>query len=187
MRPSFPFSTDSNALYRATTPTLIDFFAKEKEREEQQEITDANFQQNPLAPLSPRRTTHSTVATRNEDVGPSHAPHVTLSMLRQYILQTGYPGSNYLKNTTIHSRLDAANLSAGTLLDALQIVQNPHDPLLANMGINETERNTIIHKLVGIVNQAAGFRPAIKTAVLNAHNDSAQLIANLLENVRNPG
>ena len=185
MRPSRPSSTDSNALYRATTPTLIDFFAKE--REEQQEIADANLQQNPLAPLSPRRTTDSIVATATEDVGPSHIPYVNLGRLRQYIQQSGYPGSTYLKNTTVHSRLDSVNLSTGALFNALQIVQNAHHPSLANLGISEIERNTLIHKLVGIVNQAAGFRPAIKTAALNAHNDPQQLIANLLECVRNPG
>ena len=179
MYPSRPSSSDPNAPYRATTPTLIDFFAKE--REEHQERADANHQQNPLSALGPRRTTHGTAPSATANVGPSAAPNVTASTIGQYLSERGYAVNILLRNETIEARLSSARLSAEALLAALHIAHDAHHPLLARLGVSDKNRALLLYWLAGIANNKQGFLQPIRTAALNANNNPDQLINNILQ------
>ena len=185
MYPSRPSSTNSNPSYRATTPTLIDFFANE--REEQRVRADAHPQPTPLAELGPRRTTPDTVARVMENVGPAVAPRVTIVTIERYLLERGFLASSFLKDETIMRRLNAANISAETLLTAFKAAFDADHRLLATLGVHPHERYQLITRLGGIVTSNGGFKTGIKTAIQDSNNDPEQLIANVLHYMRDLG
>lgn len=178
MRPSRPSTSNPNASYRATTPTLIDFLAIE--REEQQVRANAHLSQNPLSELGPRRTTHDAVSSAMANAGPSAAPHVTIITIQRYLLERGHLASKFLEDSTIQACLDSANISAESLLVALNIAHDACHPLLVSLGVCDHERADLIFKLAGIVNNKSGFRNSMKTAAQNANNNPEQLIENIL-------
>ena len=180
MRPSS--SSDPNATHRATTPVFIDFFAKEAAEEQERTTTIAH--QGPFAELSPRDTSPSYRPNSTADAGPSATPHVTIITIQRYLIEKGYKTQNFLKYETIQRRLNGANLSAETLLAALQTVHNPQHSLLARLSMRHHEQTELRYMLAGITFSCAGFRPAIKEVVQNANNNPDQLITNLLQYVR---
>ena len=181
MYPSRPSFTDPHAPYRATTPTLIDFFAKESA--EQQEIADANTQQNPIARLAPTETPKTTLSSAIAHVGSSAAPPVTIITIQRYLLEKGYVANSFLLDETIQYRFNAANISAQTLLSALQIAYEADHPSLARFGLSDNERSIVIKRLAGMTQHGSKFRQTLKAAQ-NSNNNPEQLIANLLELIR---
>ena len=181
MYPSRPSFTDPNASYRATTPTLIDFFAKEGP--EQPEIADANTQQNPFAPIAPMETRQTSLPAAIAHVGSSAAPPATIITIQRYLLEKGYAASSFLTDETIQYRFNAANISAQTLLSALQIAYDAHHPFIARFGMSDKERFILIKRLVGITQHDSRFRQTLKAAQ-KSNNNPEQLIANLLELIR---
>ena len=175
MRPSS--SSNPNAPHRATTPVFIDFFAKEAA--EQQERIATVGQQSSFAELSPR---HHPDAIAN--VGPSADSPVTVSSLRDFLRSKGHPAGQYIYDETIQSRLNAVNLSAETLLAALEIIHTPDHALLITLGVSGTERLRVTNKLKGLVNRSSGFTPEIIGAAQRSNNNPNQLINNFLQLVR---
>ena len=180
MRPSS--SSDPNAAHRATTPEFIDFFAKEAA--EQQERTYTIAQQGPFAELNPRGRSPRYRPDSTAAAGPSTASHVTIITIQRYLIEKGYQAQNFLKDETIQRRLNTANLSAETLLAALQTAHSPHHSLLTRLSMRHHEQTELRYMLAGITFSCAGFRPAIKEVVQNANNNPDQLITNLLQYVR---
>ena len=115
---------------------------------------------------------------------PSAATNVTVTTLRSFLRAHGHSGGDFMRDITIQDRLDRANISAGTLLAALQLVNTSNHPLLASIGVSLSERPKLMSKLSGIVNQAAGFRQDVETDAQAANNNPDQLIANVLQAIR---
>ena len=182
MDPTRPSTTHHHSLNRATTPTFIDFFAQE--RGEQQELTAAMPQQTPFHALRARSMTPTNRPYLAVALNPLVATHVTVTTLRNYLRSHGHSGGDFMRVITIQDRLDRANLSAATLLAALQIVNAYNHPFLATIGVSLSERTRLVHRLSGIVNQAAGFRQDIQTAAQAANNNPQQLVVNVLESIR---
>ena len=180
MRPSS--SSDSNAPHRATSPVFIDFFAKEAA--EQQERTATVGQQSPFAELNPRGTSGGCRPDGSVDAGPAADLPVTVNTLRCFLHSKGYSAGTHIFDVTILNRLNTANLSAETLLTALEIAHTPDHPLLITLGVKEPERRRMINRLKGIVNHSAGFQTDIESAAQRSHNQADQLIQNFLELVR---
>ena len=182
MQPSRPPFSNPNLPYRPTTPILIDFFAKE--REEQQMRAEANLQSMPVAGFGQSETIHGCEASASS---PASVRPVTLQMLRDAIPDmTVHFSRCRMKDATIQSRLNSVNVSAATLLQALQILNNPHDQRSNSLAMTESERNAVMYRLCGIVTQRAGMREEIRTVVRNAHDNPDQLILHMLAYVRNP-
>ena len=179
MRPS---STDPNASYRATTPTFIDFFARE--REEQQEIADIEPQPDPLAGLSQRSATHHAVSTATSDGNHSAAHDNSIGLIRLFLLQNGYPPDSFLLERTVQARLQSGNLRSETLFAALQIANDANHPLLVRLGVKRRDFKSLKHRLAGIVMSSHGFLSPIRVAAQNANNDPSQLITNILDYIR---
>ena len=110
---------------------------------------------------------------------------VTLATIRQYLRQERRPPGQGLLDTALQRRLDIASLSAATLLAALQIVHDANHPFLTRLGVSHHERGALIYRLSGIADNRSGFRTPIRSAARNANDDPEQLIANVLEYVRN--
>ena len=122
-----------------------------------------------------------------EGAGPSTAAHVTVHTIIQHLLTRGYESSEFLSENIIQDRLNSAQLSAATLLNAIKIMQNHpvNDPILVSLGVrNKTEREEVIYRLIGIVINRSGFRPGMRTAAINCENNSHQLITGILQHVR---
>ena len=184
MRPSSSSSPDPNAPYRVAIASLVDcnFFANDPP--EQLETSHPTSQQDAFEELRPRRTTHSLVPGASADIGTSTAAPITISTIGQYLLEKRLV-NNLLIESTIQNRLNQGNLSAETLLAALKIVDNPSHSLLARLGVIDQERAELIYRLAGITSNSAGFRIAMRTAAQNANNDPNQLVAAVLEHIRN--
>ena len=180
MRPSF--SSNPNAPHRATTPVLIDFFAKEAA--EQQERTATIGRQSPVAELNPRGTSLRHRPDFTTDAGPSADSPVTVSSLRNFLRSKGHPVGQHIYEETIQSRLNAANLSAETLLTALEITHTPDHPLLRTLAVSKSECQKVINRLKRIVNHSSGFTPEIIGAAQGSNNNPDQLIRNCLQLVR---
>ena len=179
MRPS---STDPNASYRATTPTLIDFFSRE--REEQQEIADIEPQPDPLAGLSQRGATHHAVSSATSDGNHAAAHDNSIGVIRLFLFQNGYPPDSFLREETVQARLQSGNLSPQTLFAALQIAHDENHPLLVGLGVKKRDFASLKHRLAGIAMSSHGFLSPIRVAAQNANNDPGQLIANILDHIR---
>ena len=181
MRPS---SSDPNAPYRAAIASLVDcnFFADEEP--EQPETANPTNQQDPFAGLNPRRLTHSTSPISTAEATTSSASPVTVSTIRQYLLEKRTV-NKFLLDATIQDRLNLGNLSAETFLAALKIADDASHPLLIRLGVRDLERDEIIYRLAGITANSAGFRMAIRTAAQNANNNPDQLVAGILHHIRN--
>ena len=186
MQPSRPPFPDSNASFRPTTPTLIDFFANENERTEQYESVDAIVQPTPFDELGTRALDLS-VASASASTASSLASPFTIQMLRESIPEiSGHFGRNHLKDATIHNRLQTANLSVETLVSAIQMLSNPDSPIFATLGISNTECNAILYRLRGIVTYKAGLRDELRKVVRSADDIPEQLIVAILRYVRDP-
>ena len=185
MHPSTSSSSDPNAAYRTKTPELIDFFANE--RIEQQEIVNANHQQTAFSGLSPRSEAHSAAINATTEVAePATNTEVSLYTIQRYLRHNGYAHENFLRYKVTQNRLDSANLSAKTLLDAIKIiVEGANQPLLTGLGVSNQESIELIYRLAGITTNSAGFRPPMRAAVQNANNNPEQLIAAILQHIRN--
>lgn len=171
--------SDLNAHYRAKQPVLIDFFAKEAA--EQQEGSTFICQQGPFAELTHNRATPSLSLNSIAETSASADSEVNVISLRNFLHSKAYPTGQHMYDSTIQSRLDIANLSAKTLLTALEIIDNPNHPLLETIRLKETERYSIFNKLCGIVNQSGGFTKSLRIAALRANNNPDQLIINFQE------
>ena len=180
MRPSS--SSDSSAPHQTTTPVFIDFFAKEAA--EQQERTATIGQQSQFAALNPRGTSSISRPDVNADAGPSAHLPVTVSTIRNFLLAKQHPDSQLIYDDTVRERLNEGNLSAETLLIALQTVHDANHPLLARLGVNDQEQRELVARLSGIVTNRSGFLPPIKKLVVQANNNPDQLIAAILEYLR---
>lgn len=179
MQPSRPPTNNPNASYRATTPTLIDFFANE--REEQQESTAMICQQSQFVELSPRGASYSNNLTAIADADPSStSSNVTVSTLRSFLSSKGHSVGHRMYDTTIQNRLIRANLSAETLLATFEIIFTPHHPILERLGVSEIRRYFLISRLSGIVNRSVGFNIEIETAARRANNNPQLLIESIL-------
>ena len=106
-------------------------------------------------------------------------PHTTVRDIQQYLSRIGYRDGG-VADQTIRIRLDSANISAATILSALQTLQDPSHPLLVRLGVMNNARNKLIKRLTGVVNSLHGFRPEIRSAIQRANNNPDQLIINLL-------
>ena len=175
MRPSS--SSDSNASHRATSPVFIDFFAKEAA--EQQERTAPIDRQDPFAELSPRHRPDATT-----DAGPSADSPVTVRSLRDFLRAKGQPSGLRIGDEIVQRRLNVVNLSAETLLAALEIINTPNHSLLRTLEMSQTECLRITNKLRGIVNNSGGFQPKVMAASQRSNNDPHQLIRNFLQLIR---
>ena len=175
MRPSS--SSDPNAPHRATTPVFIDFFAKEAA--EQQEKSATIHPQGPFAELSPKHRPDTIV-----DAGPSANSPVTVSSLWSFLRSKGHPDGQLKFDEAVQIRLNTVNLSAETLLAALEIIHTPDHALLITFGVSENERLNVLNKLKGIVNYSSGFHSKIIDAAQRSHNNPNELISNFLKLVR---
>ena len=215
MYPSRPSSTDPNAAYRDAIAAFADNRIQEGDRDDESNYETAQNQPNSLAGLNPRRTTNqdrlnaiahnlgsgvrvamemmtpSTIPPATADTATSSASPVTIDTIRQYLRERGHINNEWarqsLNDLNTQNRLNSANLSAKTLLIALQIAHNPNHPLLERLGVKDNEHEPLIARLAGIVMSKVGFRSSIKTLALNANDNPDQLITNLLQYVRNPG
>ena len=217
MHPSRPPSIDPNAAYRDANAAFADnrVYEQEEKPDDALHYDAAQNVPNLLAERNPRRTTNqdrlnniahnlgsgvrivmewmtpSTFPPPVTDAATSSASSVTISTIRNYLREKGYTNPEWvcqgLSEANAQNRLDSANVSAQTFLTALQIAHTINHPLLERLRVSDEELKGLIARLTGIVMTKAGFRPSIKTLVLNAHNNPDQLIANVLEYVRNPG
>ena len=184
MHPSTASSSAPNAPYRTKIPEFIDFFANE--RVEQPERVNANHQQSAFSGLSPRSEANSAAIGATSHVAESAIDtEVTLYTIQRYLRQNGYAHENFLKYKIAQNRLDSANLSAKTLLDAIKIVEGANQPLLTRLGVSQEESIDLIYRLAGITTNTAGFRPPIRAAAQNANNNPDQLVAAILQHIRN--
>ena len=175
-------SSNPNAPHRATPPVLIDFFAKEAA--EQQERTATIGQQNPIAQLSPRGRSPRYRPDTIADASPSVDSPVTVCSLRSFLRTNGHSFGQHIRDETIEGRLNAVNLSAETLLAALEISHTPDHAILRHFAVSQAERNYVISKLKRIVNHTSGFTPQIINAAQHSNNNPNQLIRNILQLVR---
>ena len=180
MRPSS--SSNPNASHRATTPVLIDFFAKEAA--EHHERTATIGQQSPFAELNPRGTSPRDRPEFTAHAGRSADTNVNVSTLRNFLQSKGHPVGLHIYEETIQSRLNAANLSAETLLTALEITHTPDHPLLRTLAVSKNDCQRVLNRLKGIVNHSSGFTPDIVGAAQRSNNDPNQLIRHFLQLVR---
>ena len=180
MRPLSP--SDPNSPYRASTPVLIDFFAKEVA--EQEERANANRPHSPFAELSPRGMSTSNRSDSAVDAGTLSASPVTVSSIRNFLRSKGHSKGQRINDDTVQSRLDALNLSAETLFEALKIIHTPDHPLLITLRVSATERISVTTKLKGILNHSSGFQAERIYAAQQSNNNPNQLIRNFLQLVR---
>ena len=184
MRPSSSSSSDPNAPYRAAIASLVDCNFFVDDGAEQPETVAANSQQTPFTGLNPGPiVAQSNRPNTTSEVGTSTASPVTVGTIQQYLHEKGYPDSR-LMDLAIRIRLNSANLSAGTLLSALQITHDANHSLLASLSVSNQEREILISKLVGILINTTGFRGEIKNICQNCNNNPNYLIANLLQYLR---
>ena len=184
MRPSSSSSPDPNAPYRAAIASLVDcnFFADEPT--EQLQTSHPTSHQDSFSELRPRGTTQSLVPGASAEIGTSTASPITVSTIQQYLLDKRLV-NYFLTESTILNRLNSVNLRAETLLAALKIVNDASHPLLARLGVRDQERTELIYRLAGITANTAGFFIAIRMAAQNANNNPYQLVAAILQHIRN--
>ena len=177
-----PFSSDPNAPYRDAIASLSDcnFFRED----DAANATDAPRAPAPLDALNPRQRTHHTGPSGTSDGGPSAPPQVTIATLRQFISSKGHRRSHLLRDRTLHERLNGANLSARTFLTALEIIHDPHHTLLTALAVTEAERQTLVSRMVEILNNALGFNASTRALVLSANDDADQLISRFVAYLR---
>ena len=184
MNPYRPSSPDCNRPCNTVTPLLIDFFAKE--REEHLEIACARHQQGQFAGLGLRRMMDSPRITQVETVEDEHevTSAVKVETIRYYLSSRPDFWQAFLKDTTIQSRLNAAKLSAATLLAALEIAYAPSHPIFPRFGARNNEREALISRLVGIMTNVAGLREPMRTIFENSNDDSTRLVEGVFQYVR---
>ena len=184
MRPSS--SSDPNAPYRAAIASLADCNFFTDEQAEQPDTHNAARQHSPFAGLTPRGASSSNDLSSVADAVPPSASQVTIATIKDYLRDKGHLHSDAsLKDTTIENRLNSTNISRETLLNAIKTACNPDHPLLATLSINPYERYELINRLDGIVSHKQGFRQEIRSAMQKSNNDPEQLIANILNHLRN--
>ena len=178
-RPSSPHSMTSD---RLTTRTFIDLFENETGQHDTRE--NGNDQQSRFAQLSQRRNPDSSaLGAIGNGVAPSSnaaSPYT----IQRYLRQKGYERKEFLKYATIQNRLDSANLSAQTLLDALKIVDTANHPLLTALCVSVQEHEILIARLTGIMTKPQGLARTMKAAALNCNNNPDRLISAILQYIR---
>ena len=179
MRPS---SSDPNSPYRAAIASLADcnFFSHE-EPVEQADSGNTTSQPPFFAGLHARRTMHGIVPHAASNIAPLPSAPITISTLQRYLIENGYSAHRFLADGTIQLRLQSGNISAETLLAALQIAHNPNHSLFNRLRTSNETRAEIIYRLAGIMTNDSGFHQAIRREIRNAENNPEQLIRNLLE------
>ena len=184
MRPS---SADPNAPYRDAISSLVDcnFFADDsaEHTDDTANATHPSY----FAGLNPRTESDSRGPNATTEIATSSRPPVTASTILRYLRDTGDVSSGTISDGTVDNRLDLVNLSAETLLIALQTANSPDHTVLANLGVNPSERFEIRNRLAGIATNKSGFGKAIKMAAINSNDNPQQLIANLLDYLRGRG
>ena len=167
MHPSSSSSSSSNrnAPYSPPSPQFIDFFARERE---QSDLANAS-----LPPTADHGAASALTA-------------VGIQQVQQYLIDQGYElPRGFLTDVAIQNRLHSADLSAATLLSALQTLYNPQHPLLITLGVSDHELTTLRNRLAGIVSNRSGFLTPIRTEVLQSNDNPELLIRNLLSYLRN--
>ena len=217
MHPLRPPSIDPNAAYRDAIAAFADnrVYGQEENPDDASHHDAAQNAPNLLAGRNPRRTTNQdrlndiahnlgsgvrivmewmtprTFPPTVTDAATSSASSVTISTILHYLRERGHTSPEWiyqgLSEANAQNRLDSANVSAQTFLTALQIAHTINHPLLESLRVSDEEQKGLIARLTGIVMTKAGFRSPIKTLVQNADNNPDQLIANVLQYVRNPG
>ena len=165
MRPSSASSSSSNRNAPCPqSPQFIDFFAREQE---QSDLANAN-----LLPTA-------------DDGAASASTAVGIQQVQQYLIDQRYAlPRGFLTDVAIQNRLHSADLSAETLLSALQILSNPQHPLLVSLGVSDHELKTLRNRIAGIVSNRSGFLTPIRTEVLQSNDNPELLIRNLLSYLR---
>ena len=168
MGPTWSSSSDPNAPYHAAIASLVDcnFFADAKP--EQPDITylmnQKTNQHDSFEGISPRRLTQSTCLNRTAEATLSSAAAlVTIATIRQYLRDQGYSGGR-IRDATVESRLFSTNLSAKTLLTALQIAHDANHALLVRLGVNSNDREILVARLNGIMLTSQGFFTGMRKA-----------------------
>ena len=210
MQPSRPSSTDPNAPYRHAIAALADnrIDGQELYPDESRDRPGQN-QANRLAELNPRRTINrdrlNTIArniashvdfatqliannsiptaTATTEATVSSASSITINTVCQYLHDKGYVDRN-MADAAIQNRLNSVNLSAETLLTAIETVDNANHPLWATLQANDFERAELIHRLARMATIPQAFRPGIRAVIQNSNNNSEQMIANFLDYLR---
>ena len=180
MRPSSP---DPNSPYRAAIASLADCNFFTDKQVEEPDSANTLSQPPSFAGLLPRSTTYGIVPNAASNIATSSAP-ITILTLQRYLIEKGYSANRFLADATVQMRLQSGNISAETLLVALQIAHNPNHSLLNRFRVSNQEREELIYRLAGITTNDAGFHQAIRTEIRNAQNNPEQLVTNLLEYLR---
>ena len=182
MRPSS--SSDPNAPYRAAIASLVDcnFFADGQA--EQPDAAHTTPHDSPFAEISPRRASSSNSANAIADASRSSASNVNIRTIKQYLVEMGHTNIDRLKDKVIQNRLDLSNLSAKTLLSAIQFAYDINRPLPENLTISREERAELIYRLAGIITNKSGFLEGTKAAAQNSNNNSEKFITLLIQYIR---
>ena len=208
MYQSRPSSPDRNAAYADATSAFVANPSDAQDRRPDDVTQDAPSynQPTPLAELQPTRPTnrdrlnaiarnvrphvgtamelmaHRSIPASPTDNATSSTSAVTTSTVRAYLRAKG--SVEGVSDITLQNRLYAADLSAQTLLFALQVLDNADHPLHAQLGMSNKDRNKVTYRLAGIALNKSGFLEPIRSVAENAHNNPEQLIANMLDYVR---
>ena len=183
MRPSS--SSDPNAPYRAAIASLVDCNFFKDEQAEQPDVAHASYEHSPFVGLSPRGASSSNDPSAIADAGPSSASQVSVGTIRQYLLEMGHSNTSRLKDNVVKNRLNLSNLSAETLLRAIQYAYDINRPLPENFTVSRNDRAELIYRLAGIITNKSGFLQGTKDAAQNSNNNPEKLITNLLQHIRN--
>ena len=178
-----PSSFKRHAPARPPSPQFIDFFALEQA---QIALAKTRPLQTPISGLNADSlSTHLLSSPTAGNGSTSAAASDSIQQVQQYLTDQGYElPRGFLRDVTIQHRLHSADLSAETLLVALQTLDNPHHPLHVTLGISDHELSTLRNRLAGIVSNRSGFLTPIRTEVLQAGDNPERLIHNLLTYLR---
>ena len=119
---SRPSSPDPNQPHRASTPPLIDFFARADAA--QSEPAATRTQVRPFALFGAHHRSPATSALPTAEFLSATAPQVTVNTILQYVRDHSAVEIRFLMNETIRLRLRSAHLDPATFLTALERVMN---------------------------------------------------------------
>ena len=187
MDPTPPYlPSESNSLYRASLASIEANLSSAEETEHSEEEI-SRYQQQFFAELSTRRPIQTDRPSASTDAGTSTGAQVSLDTIVQYLRERGLRSESKMTNATVNYRLRSCNLSTETLFTAIRIADTPDHPLFDNLPATDKQRQLLIAKLSGIINNSQGLRQGLLTSVGSANNNSEQLIKNVLEFLKASG